>query len=153
MRLMRLCDQHKLSGYRPHALAFLGWADCQVGRLEEGVSRIQAAVDAFDSVGYRLSVPAHLSNLADGLRRLGRLTEAKAASARAVETTVSGAAVWLEPEIRRVDALIDLELAPGEVLFVPVGWWHHVRALDWSITLSLTNFVFPNRYKWAIPQM
>jgi Cupin-like domain len=49
--------------------------------------------------------------------------------------------------------VIDLELAPGEVLFVPVGWWHHVRALDLSITLSLTDFVFPNQCKWAVPQM
>ena len=49
--------------------------------------------------------------------------------------------------------LIDFELAPGEILFVPVGWWHHVRALDWSISVSFANFVFPNTYRWAIPEM
>jgi tetratricopeptide (TPR) repeat protein len=110
-RLCSLCEQHKLGGYRPHALAFLGWAECQVGQLEPGVAKIRAAVQAFDSVGYKLSVAAHLCNLADGLRRLGRLAEAKAASARAGEMTVTSAAVWLEPEIRRLDALIDFELA------------------------------------------
>jgi ribosomal protein L16 Arg81 hydroxylase len=32
------------------------------------------------------------------------------------------------------------ELNPGEVLFIPVGWWHHIRALDVSISVSFTNF-------------
>jgi hypothetical protein len=32
------------------------------------------------------------------------------------------------------------DLNPGEALFIPVGWWHHVRALDISISVSFTNF-------------
>ena len=31
-------------------------------------------------------------------------------------------------------------LHPREALFLPVGWWHHVRALDVSISMSFTNF-------------
>lgn len=27
-------------------------------------------------------------------------------------------------------------LEPGDVIFVPVGWWHHVRTLEMSITLN-----------------
>lgn len=42
---------------------------------------------------------------------------------------------------------IELLLEPGEVLFLPVGWWHHVRALDISISLSMVDFVFPNVYQ------
>jgi hypothetical protein len=41
---------------------------------------------------------------------------------------------------------IEFTLAPGEVLFIPVGWWHHVRALDLSISISFSNFRFKNRY-------
>ena len=44
-----------------------------------------------------------------------------------------------------------LVLKPGEVLFIPVGWWHHVRSLDVSITVSFTNFQFPNNYEWSHP--
>jgi LPS sulfotransferase NodH len=45
--------------------------------------------------------------------------------------------------------VIDLILEAGEVLLMPVGWWHHVRALDVSMTLSFTNFVFPNHFSWG----
>jgi len=54
------------------------------------------------------------------------------------------------PLFRQVSQ-IELVLEPGEVLFLPVGWWHHVRALDESITVSFMNFVFPNEYRWFSP--
>lgn len=40
---------------------------------------------------------------------------------------------------------------PGDVLFVPVAWWHHVRALDLSMTVSMDNFIFQNRFTLADP--
>jgi hypothetical protein len=43
----------------------------------------------------------------------------------------------------------EVVLGPGEVLFLPIGWWHHVRALDASISVSYTNFRFPNYYPSA----
>jgi ribosomal protein L16 Arg81 hydroxylase len=39
-------------------------------------------------------------------------------------------------------------LDPGQVLFLPVGWWHHVRSMDISISLSFTNFRAANDYVW-----
>lgn len=35
-------------------------------------------------------------------------------------------------------------LEPGEVLFMPLAWWHQVTALDFSVTLTYTNFLWPN---------
>lgn len=40
----------------------------------------------------------------------------------------------------------DVVIAPGEMLFIPLGWWHHVSALDLSITLTGNNFAFPNSF-------
>ena len=44
-----------------------------------------------------------------------------------------------------------VELAPGDALFIPVGWLHQVRSLDVSITLSMLAFPRPNAYRWYRP--
>ncbi|MBI5513556.1 MAG: cupin-like domain-containing protein [Deltaproteobacteria bacterium] len=45
----------------------------------------------------------------------------------------------------------DVHLAAGEALFIPAGWWHHVRALSVSISVGFTNFVRDNRFNWFRP--
>ena len=47
--------------------------------------------------------------------------------------------------------VIDLTIGPGDMFFLPVGWWHHVRGLDATITITCTNFKginnHPDHYK------
>ncbi|WP_448578771.1 cupin-like domain-containing protein [Thermaurantiacus sp.] len=43
-------------------------------------------------------------------------------------------------------ATTEVVLGPGEILFIPVGWWHHVEGLDQTIGMSFTNFVWPNDF-------
>jgi Cupin-like domain len=52
------------------------------------------------------------------------------------------------PRYRQVDVM-RADLEPGDALFLPVGWWHHVRSLSISITVSYINFAFPNHYDWS----
>ena len=47
--------------------------------------------------------------------------------------------------------VLDVTLEPGDALFIPVGWWHHVRALETSINVSFTNFTVPNEYRDLFP--
>jgi hypothetical protein len=47
--------------------------------------------------------------------------------------------------------IYDIVLGPGELLFIPLGWWHQVRALDFSVTVTYTNFLWPNDAHAAYP--
>ena len=42
--------------------------------------------------------------------------------------------------------IIDVVIRPGDLFFLPVGWWHHVESLSTSITITCTNFLWPNDF-------
>ena len=44
-----------------------------------------------------------------------------------------------------------VELHPGDMLFLPVGWWHHVRAESVSISLAANGFPVENSFPWYHP--
>lgn len=39
----------------------------------------------------------------------------------------------------------DFVVEPGEVLFIPVGWWHHLVSLDITISLTRKNLNLPTK--------
>lgn len=51
-----------------------------------------------------------------------------------------------EIEARHPGSVIDVELGPGDGLFIPVGWWHEVESLSPSLSLALVGFPRPNVY-------
>lgn len=38
----------------------------------------------------------------------------------------------------------DVTIMPGEILYMPLAWWHQVHAIDFSVTITFTNFLWPN---------
>lgn len=44
-----------------------------------------------------------------------------------------------------------LILHPGQMIFIPRGWWHHVRSLDRSISVSNLTFDLPGLFRDALP--
>ncbi len=52
------------------------------------------------------------------------------------------------PEMRNV-VIREAVIGPGDFLLIPVAWWHWVRALDPSISLTFKNFIFrTGRIAW-----
>jgi hypothetical protein len=47
------------------------------------------------------------------------------------------------PRLKDVRKL-DFVLEPGEALFIPIGWWHQVKSLSFSVSATYTNFCWPN---------
>ena len=60
---------------------------------------------------------------------------------------VDGAAIDYErfPSMRNAQ-LIECTLSPGELLFLPIGWWHYVEGLEASVTMTYTNFLRSNDF-------
>ncbi len=49
------------------------------------------------------------------------------------------------PEAERARVLT-VDIGPGDILFIPVGWWHHVTGLSLTVGMSFTNFVWDNDF-------
>jgi class 3 adenylate cyclase/tetratricopeptide (TPR) repeat protein len=112
-RLIAMSEQHDLRPSRTVGKAFLGWALCQRGDLEQGVVVMEEVIAALDVASYRLGLARHLSILADARRRGGRLHGAQDACTRAVQM-ISSDSRWFEPEVRRIEALLARDLHPEE---------------------------------------
>jgi len=56
------------------------------------------------------------------------------------------------PAFREVKVL-EVVVEPGETVFLPLGWWHQVTALDVSLSFSFTNIDVPNSYSYTNPTL
>jgi hypothetical protein len=56
------------------------------------------------------------------------------------------------PRFAKVQQL-QVTIGPGDALFIPAGWWHHVTALEAGISILCTSFVFPNSFEWKHPSV
>jgi len=63
-----------------------------------------------------------------------------------------------EPDLTRRFPKLDgmkvheIDLKAGEALFIPLGWWHQVTALDFSITITHINFRWANDFHRDYPR-
>jgi len=53
--------------------------------------------------------------------------------------------------LARAAKTFEVELNAGDLLFVPIGWWHQVTALEFSVTLTYTNFRWANDWHRSFP--
>lgn len=112
-RLIAVCEQHGLRPFLLVAKAFLGWALCLRGNLDQGIAVMEGAIAVSDSAKSCMNMAGYLAVLADARRRNGQLTEAQEACQRARQM-LSRDSRWFEPEVLRVEALIARDLNPGD---------------------------------------
>jgi len=43
-------------------------------------------------------------------------------------------------------SMVEAIIKPGDLLFIPLGWWHFVKSLDTTISVTGNNFAFPNTF-------
>lgn len=46
----------------------------------------------------------------------------------------------------------DFVIEPGDALFIPIGWWHQVTSLDFSVSITHTQFQWRNDFYASYPQ-
>ncbi len=49
--------------------------------------------------------------------------------------------------------VLETIVEPGETVFLPLGWWHQVTALDTSLSFSFSNLALPNTYSYDNPNI
>ena len=49
--------------------------------------------------------------------------------------------------------VLEVVVEPGETVFLPLGWWHQVTALDVSLSFSFSNLAVPNHYPFRNPNI
>jgi hypothetical protein len=47
--------------------------------------------------------------------------------------------------------IVDAVVEPGEAIFLPLAWWHHVRSMDTCISLSFSNLRLPSTFEYQNP--
>ena len=68
----------------------------------------------------------------------------------AVHDIMDDEAVARHPEAAKATTY-EVELGPGELIYIPIGWWHQVTALDFSVTFTFTDFLWRNDYYEGFP--
>ena len=114
-RLTAISEKYGLGPFLTVGKAFVGWALCQRADFEQGIAVMEEAITAAESAGLgRLGLARYLGTLADAQRRHGQLEAAQATCARAIEAMTSDSK-WVEPEVRRVEALVIRDLRPQDL--------------------------------------
>ena len=49
--------------------------------------------------------------------------------------------------------VLEVVVEPGETVFLPLGWWHQVSALDVSLSFSYSNLGLPNQFSYQNPEI
>ncbi|MEO0621231.1 MAG: adenylate/guanylate cyclase domain-containing protein [Pseudomonadota bacterium] len=111
-QLLTLGSENDLEDYRAKGEIFLGCAAMEEGRIEEGLSRVEAGFAVMREVGTPEDFPVYASMRAGGLRALGRPEEALDALQEGRSVIAQEGVSYWGAEIAREEALAMMECSP-----------------------------------------
>jgi predicted ATPase/DNA-binding winged helix-turn-helix (wHTH) protein len=134
-------DQHGLEVWRPVSLYFRGALAC-MGQTGSGtaIEMLSEAVGQMDAIQHRIRSPYFVATLAEALHRVGRVPEASAVIASALERAHTQEEAWCLPELLRINAGILAarnRLDDAEALLVrSIRLANESGALSWQLRSS-----------------
>ena len=139
-------------GHNRTALAPV-WED--VGQIEEYLDR-GSGQDGFFWMGPKGTVtPFHhdlTNNLLIQVRGRKTVTLVPSWDTPLMRNSLHCFSGWASPDALAAlpdstrPTIMTCTIEPGQALFIPLGWWHHVTGLDTTIGLSFTNFARANDF-------
>ena len=49
--------------------------------------------------------------------------------------------------------VLEVTAEPGNTMFLSLGWWHQVTALDTRLSFSSSNLAVPHHYSYLNPEI
>ena len=109
-----LANKHGLAYWVAWGSVLHGWALTQVGKLPEGLSKLEFGIEKYRQTGAQLFEASSLALLAEGYRRGGRLEEALQATSRALERGELAEGYFYAAEIHRIRGELLVEARADE---------------------------------------
>jgi predicted ATPase len=100
--LIRVSAEQGFAQWGAVGVAFDGWVIAEQGRAVEGMTRIQAGLDAYRATGAALFVPYSLALLGTTYGVAGRAAEGLRFLAEALDAVNATGEHWFEPELHRL---------------------------------------------------
>jgi len=100
--VVRMADEYGLDFWIPFGDVDLGWAECELGNIEQGIELMQRGVNAHGQTNMFFWQPHSLGLLAAELTRAGRLDEALNAVDSAISMVERRGEKYSLPELHRI---------------------------------------------------
>jgi predicted ATPase len=100
--VLRLAEEYGLEPWVAFGKIDLGWADAELGNIQQGIEEMQQGVAAYEATGGKLWSPYSRSLLANALAKAGRSEEGLAVIAKALTMADLNSEAFAMPELLRV---------------------------------------------------
>jgi predicted ATPase len=99
-----LADEYGLEFWVPYGVILSGWADAELGNLQQGIEQMQRGLATFEATGAKLWSPYLLGLLAHQLSKAGRNEEGLATITKALKRADDTGERYSVPELQRIES-------------------------------------------------